>query len=423
MQQTPSKLTLDRWAQIIGYSPLHFWGVDGGEWHHRGMACGKPIFQYDWQDADRIGRDEIGRAIAEAEADLERLLRYRLMPSWEEDEWVSTQRPYRSELFNLNNADVRGFATAIQPQWGYMVSGGIRSVETLDSGATVTYDNDGHLPTTYKNRATVTLLLTEEIPDCEVAVFYPDHAGDERWRIRPVEVFHTAGLTYTVRFRRELAVLEDHLESYDLETLRGVDGGDDANFLSEVAVCRVYNDPQQQATFLWESNGSPCGCSGAGCSVCGYGTQTGCFLLRGDPRLSLVVAHPATWDSDALAFNTAALAVGRQPDIVRLWYYAGWQDKSADCPVTELDDDWARTVAYLAASKLDREICACSQKSIGHWRTDLAFSSGVTEMSSHGITQSDLDNPLGTTRGAVMAWKRIKGERGPKAAIGRGIIA
>lgn len=418
MQLTPSKLSLDRWAQIIGYSPLHFWGVDIGSAHHRGMTCGSPIFQYDWQSADRIGRDEIGRAIAEAEADLERFVGYRLMPAWEEDEWVETVRPFRPDQFNLNNNDIRGLGNVIQPRWGYMVSGGIRSVETLDSSATITYSNDGRLPTSYLNRATVTLTLAEEIPDCEVAVFYPDHAGEEQWRIRPVQVFHTDALEYTIRFRRELAVIPEMLESYDLENLRGADGALDANFLEEVAVCRVYNDPQQQATFLWESNGQPCGCDGAGCAVCGYGTQTACFLLRGDPRHSLVVCHPATWSADDLAFTQAALAMPRQPDIVRLWYYAGWQNKSLDCPVTEMDDDWARIVAYFAASKLDREICACSKNSISHWQADLAFSSGATELAAHGISQSDLDNPFGTRRGAVMAWKRVK-SRG--MVVGRGV--
>lgn len=409
MQQTPTKLTLDRFARIIGINPLHFWGVDitqlsrtGGQ----GPACSQAIFQYDWQDADRVGREDVARAIAEAENDIETLVGYRLLPTWERDEWRPTTRPYRHEMTNYSNTDIRGLAQLVEAKWGYMVSGGVRATTLLDADAAVTYANSGIPPAAYLNIGTVTLTLAEAIDDREVAVFYPGHAAEERWRIRPVKVSHV-GLDYTIEIRRELLLVEDYLETYDLANLGAANGVEDPPFLTTVDVYRVYNDPSTQVSFLWEDGNACCGCVDGTCTICAYGTATGCFLMRGDPRLSMLAIHLADWDADTLAFGASSVCPRRQPDLVRLWYQAGWRDQSQASPMDDMDDRWARIVAHLAASKLDRPICACSTMYMKRWQSDLAFSSGADETGTYSLTQSDLGNPLGTTRGAIEAWRAV----------------
>lgn len=414
MQSVPTKLSLDRWARIMGVPPMHFWGVNIPAMER---ACDSAWFQHPWQESDRVSRDDVAQAIAEAESDIEHILGYRLLPTWETDEWMPTVRPFRREAINLNSRDVRGFGQIAMPKWGYLLSGGIRSAEAFEQNATVTYENDGVMqPTTWLNRATVTVALDEEIADHEIAVYYPGHGDDERWRILPVEVSHNQALEYTIRFRREQALVPTFFDSYDLENLRAADGMDDDNFLEAVAVYRVYNDPQQQATLLWEPLGT-CGCGSVTCEACAYATQTACLMLRDDPRLSITVYHPATWDEDALAFTNTAAALGRQPDLVRMWYYAGWRDKASAAPLLEMDEEWARIVAYFAASKLDRPVCACSRHWFEQWQSDLAFSGGANELASYSLSPSDLDNPFGTRRGAVHAWRRV---RRPGAVIARG---
>lgn len=423
MQDVPTKLSLARFFQIIGMNPLHAQGVYIDELSrnaNNAFTCGLPIFQYSWQHADAVGRDDVARAIYESEADIEQVIGYRLLPSWEEDEWAQTTRPYRKELFNLNNRDIRGMAQVVTSKWGHVISGGIRSVEVLSGAAAIAYSSD-RPPTAYTGLATVQFTPATELPDCEIALYYPGHPGDERWRIRPVEVTHDLANLYTATFRRELAVVEDVLLSLDLQDLRGIDGKDNAYFLTTVDVCRVYNDPQQQATMLWE--GRPgcgtCGSSGTDCAVCGYSTQTACLLLRGEPRLGQIAYNPATWDSTTLSFTQAALAGGRQPDLLRLWYYSGWRDRNATCPTVEMDDDWARVVAHMAASRLDRPICACTKPSTDYWAADLAFAGGANETGIYRTTERDLGNPFGTRRGEIMAWRRVLR---PGAAI-RGVQA
>ena len=100
---------------------------------------------------------------------------------------------------------------------------------------------------------------------------------------------------------------------------------------------------------------------------------------------------------------------GRNPDVVRLFYYAGLRDKGRTCANIVMDREWARAVAYYAASLLDRPLCDCTvvKQQLERYSQDLAFQSGADETGSYQISADDLDCPLGTRRGALLAWKRI----------------
>ncbi|KKK66431.1 hypothetical protein LCGC14_2964160, partial [marine sediment metagenome] len=364
------KLPLDTWAKLMGVNPLHFNGVYTES--NPPAVCEQPWLQFAWQTADRVGREELSRAILQAEADIERHLKYRLIPTWEEEEWHETIRPLRRELFNLTNTDIRGFAQTVKANWGHFISGGMRTPAILSDGlgTAVTYtdiDGDG-----YKEVATVTVTVAAGQDPCELRVYFPVSnvmvAADLQnffaaWEIRPIDVTVT-GTTAVISFRREQAVKPelqlDVVPPADDSHLRGVDGNTDANFITTVDVYRVYNDPQTQVNLLWEGLGIGCDNCLGGCNLCEYSTQAGCLSVRGDLKLSQVAYRPATWNAATEAFDTVALAVSRQPDNVRLWYYAGLRDPSSlRCSINEMSGDWARTVAYYAAAILDRQVCAC----------------------------------------------------------------
>jgi hypothetical protein len=67
---------------------------------------------------------------------------------------------------------------------------------------------------------------------------------------------------------------------------------------------------------------------------------------------------------------------------------------------------WEYAVAYFAASKLVRPTCGCSnvQQFIDKWRTDAAYSE---RDGGYTMTGEMLANKLGTTMGALYAYKRI----------------
>lgn len=397
--QEVSKLSLAEWAKLMGVNPLHFEGVRLDAFGTR--ICDAAWMQYSWQNSDAPSREDIGRCIAEAESNIERALGWRLLPSWEEDEWAGTTRPFYPDLIQMN-WDARGFGEAISTKWKNFISGGIRSQDLVAAASVIVWtdpDGDG-----YFEWGTVTA-PTVALNSAELHVYYPGHSGDPAWEIRPIQALIAAGVA-TITFRRELCVLEDILESLTNSDVPLADGTDDADFLDRVDIYRVYNDPQRQVQMLWEPFGS-CACGTSGCTLCAYSYQYGCLHSRGPKQNGLVVYTPATWNTATKVFDEAQLAVSRQPDIVRLWYYAGLRDGSRQRPDIEMAPNWARTVACYAAALLDRPPCTCNQSRFEHWQEDLAYMRGADELNQVNISMSDLDNPFGTRRGAVNAWKQV----------------
>jgi len=141
-------------------------------------------------------------------------------------------------------------------------------------------------------------------------------------------------------------------------------------------------------------------------------------MLRDDPRQSIVVYRPGTWNADTQVFDAAPYTVCREPDLVRLYYYAGMRDKRLDCPRVQMDREWERVVAYYAAALLDRPICECNNIKtwVDHWQRDLAIP-GVDD--GLRVSAEQLNNPFGTRRGAVFAWNRVNREG---AASGKAVF-
>ncbi len=408
--ETITKLPLDTWARILGLYPVHFAGVvlAGG-----GFSCTSAWHQHSWQDFDSTSREEIAEAIARAEADIEHALGYRLLPTWEEEEWSATVRPVRPELFNINARNIRAFAPTVETDWHWMISGGIREDTLIEADSAIAYSNT-RLPASYNNLATVTAAVAENFPADEIRIYYPGHAADERWRIRPT-IVTVAALVATITFERHLAIIEDFMTGFSLvdaddSALRPAEGEADADFLTAVDVYRVRNDPSQQVTLQWEPGPETSGI------VTDYSAQTGSFLLRGEPRLSNIAFAPGTWNATLERFDSAVLAVARVPDSMRLWYYAGLRDRAQVNQIDTMGPDWARTVAIYAASMLDRTPCQCATFWWDRWSQDMAFADGATELASFNLPPRMLDNPFGTRRGAIYAWQRV--QRGG-AAIGR----
>lgn len=400
-----TKLPLAIWAKILGIHPLHFCQVQVETNPH----CDTIYYRHEWQTSDHISREEIARAILEAETKIENYLGYRLAPTWEIDEWRETVRAFHPSLVNLSASDIRGYRQAVRANWGYFISGGIQA-KTLISNRPIGYtDTDGDL---YFETATVTVVTT--VTDVnEIAIYYPNKSADDAWEIRPTVVSISGG-TATIVFRRELVVVEalqeDLIVPSGESNYAAADGFDNTDFLTTVDVYRKYNDPQTQVSFLWEplATGFCETCNGTGCEACAYSAQTGCLILRGEPRHSLVAYWPASWDSAENEFTSEPFAVGRQPDIARLYYYSGWRNKRQTY-LSRMDTEWERIVAYMAAAMLDRPPCDCAKGDWIKWRDDLLLTSGDED--GHGYYRDPvgiLDNPFGTRRGEVYAWRKVR---------------
>lgn len=407
-------LPLDTFAKIMGMHPLHFNGVQV-DTIAPATTCGSPIMQYAWQATDAISREDIAIAIADAEARIAQYTRFKLLPTFEADERHPWPRGATPEAFGGWSYGARGQGAAVKTNYGHLVSGGIEGVLALALNAPVVYtdtDGDG-----FSETATIAVSLPTSVTDPnEIAVFYPGESADREWEIRPLVVSVSGGVA-TIRARREQFVNPGFLESYGV---RSVDGLDPASFLATVDVYRMYHDPSQQVQFLWEGpSAGMCGCSQGGCQTCFLSAQFGCTLVR-DYRTGLISASPAVWNSATYGYEGAGLAIGRAPDRVRLWYRAGYRDATTRRPMVEMDPRWQRAVAYYAASMLARPMCQCENVSalVSHLQVDLSKSVASQGAGENYRTSNEmLDNPFGTTRGAVEAWKVFRRE-----AIGEAVL-
>lgn len=367
---TPTLLSLDKFAALVGIHPLHF-----NQTYVDDIAmprvCGMPFLQHSWQSADRIGREEIAQAIADAE------------DMWARETGFYTGPKYiASEFTPLKMNGVWLLKPTVQTQYGYIQSVGTLTRTAILPGAAVVYsdiDGDG-----YTETATI-VVATTVTNEAEIKLYYPG-TEDE---IRPISVSIVAGVA-TITCRRELLYLNDLVTVLNP---RSFDGADDTNFLATVDVYRVYIDPSDQGLLKWlEPLCSACG--GLGCYACTSSTQTICTNIL-DKRVGLLSVTAATWDVDH--FDSVECTESRNPDQIYVNYLSGWQSNEFD-----------NAISRLAISQLDRPLCSCDhiKAFAGHWSEDLALRQSSSSGSvSFGFSPKSFENPFGTTRGALYAWK------------------
>lgn len=403
LDRVRTQMPLDRFAHLVSYSPMLFHQVYVPDLQPA-SSCSDPVLQYTWQPASggAPGRTEIAQAIQQAESVLESALRFSLTQRWQADEAVplASKGGIGTAGASLpwvvagggwfGRADAWGGITA-RVDSKYIISGGQEAWTLIAAGAAVVYsDQDGD---SYKELATVTVAVAANVAVGEVALYYPGTSHDPAWEIRPTTAVISGGVA-TITFARHLAVavaLQERLDAV------GVDGTVDANFLTTVDVYRHYNDPSQMAIVEWYDP-SMCDVPTAGT----ISAQTGVLEVL-DARNGLVRVVAATWDAVGGQWNAAYPTWASKPARVRAWYKAG--------PSSAMGKELERAVTFLALSYLDREWLTCEQMRNlqAYWRADLAQQVATAGQSvSYKMSQTLLDNPFGTTRAAVYAWRVVQ---------------
>lgn len=426
---TVTLLSLDKFFSIIGVNPPHANGGRGQTYFPDINQCSDIFYQYMWQQQNNISREELAIAIQAAEDDITRVLGYSPAPHWVEQELRDYPRPYRRDVFQWGMGDVRGMPKSVQLTEGKFISGGRRAESLVSLGVAIVYsdqDGDG-----FDETATITL-ATSLTNRNEIHVFYAGYDGAANWEIRPPRkvVLASGIITFTFWswqfFKPELLDAIPTTTAITNENQYGVqpvDIEDPASYVDEVDVYRIYNDNTQvSAQFYWERVASlglwPTGwccssCGGNGCAACEFITQDGCLHAR-DAAGTNAVPLPASYDSDTGQWNFSAMSVCRDPDLVKVWYYAGEysQEYLSGRSTDPLSNFWAETIAMLATAKVPRPFCTCNNSlaivgnRVDGWQRDLSFT-GSKEQGQFSISPADLDNPFGTKAGAVLSWKRV----------------
>lgn len=397
-------LSLEAFRSLIGVNPAFYWGASGESYFPEVNDSGDIFYQFYWQSENNVSREEIANAIKEAEDDITRVLGYSPAPVWTE-EVANYPRQHGAYEFG---------GKSVQLSQGKFIQGGQRASTLITAGATVTRtdtDSDG-----YKETVTITTptTLTDQ---CEIKCYFAGESGNPDWEVRTPRSVTISGGNVTFKFwswqllgpelQQRLTVLGQSAP-LDIEA--------DASYVTTVDVYREYNDfTATSAQFLWKYGGGLPGfccttCGGSGCVACELVAQDGCIHVA-DADGVFVVPVPGSYSADSAGWQySTTLTVCRNPDLVKLWYYAGDQSQEflAGRTCEPLSHFWAETIAWLAVARVNRPFCTAnnSMTLVTSLQRDMSFT-GSRQEGSFVVSQADLDNPFGVRMGEVKSWKRV----------------
>lgn len=403
-------LPIEAWRNIMGYHPYHFFQLANSDIPLDG--CNDLVWSYPWMSADAASRQDVRGAIESAEHILTRYLHYSPAPRYVSKAlaWPTPSMPWGADGrwldMQLDEGEIRAIGT---------------EQLTLLGTPALTYsdpDGDGLL-----DMWTITLATT--ITDvAQIAVYYAAAdrlnsagAGDD-WRILPVTITISGG-TATIRGRSWQVVKPILYEGF---TSSQLDPDPVAMASTFVTTLDVYQRTTEtagntvetsQGVITWEtrpSHGWWCCCTG--CSSNAYSgsvydpaavAQAVARVGIRDARLGLITPAEASYDATSGIWSALDWSVCSRPDRVTVRYLAGYP-LAADGIMAE---PYRTVVARLAAAELGRTMCGCdyANRELYRWQFDISQTARGDEL--FGISQENLNNPIGTRRGHVQAWKFI----------------
>ena len=414
-------LPLDTFARIMGINPAHFSGGTTPTIMGNTASCSTVWWQYAWQASDRVGREDLAEEIRNAEREVSELLGFWPAPTWIDDEVHMFPRHHRRDVIDYGT-NVRQFRKSIIVNKGKFIEQGQRAV-SLVGGATsgvemIFSDEDGD---GFDETVTITLTTTFTDP-CEIKVYNTNHNGEQEWEIRPMRsVTISAGIVTIVGWAWQFIDpdLQEALPNAANDAA-AINLDEAASYVSSVEVYREFNDVTAQSSrFFWEdgpenvllNSCNSCGSafSNNDCPACSLRFQDGCAYVR-DVNRGIVVPVPATYDSDDGRWEEDLFSICREPDQVKLWYKAGDIDPRflAGTTCQPMPEYWAQAITWLAATRVERPFCMCTNVQAMQQRLRVDLRQSDPDGPTYFLTPEEARNPLGTRRGELMAWRRLR---------------
>jgi hypothetical protein len=368
-------LPLDTFRSFLQWSPWHFFQIGGGKVPVNSQ-CNTVVYEYGWQNGQTIGRSEMLEKIAYAEEKIASYLRYDVAPRYHDE----------TQMWESHNPATYYYPawSVMTLQWGYVQAVGVQTLTSITSAA-VTYSsqfNNGLNDTFSLSFATTVTDPNEIALYFAAADRYDGSDASDKWRIRPVQVSITGGIA-TVRGPAWLLV-KPVLYGNPLAAQLAPD--DTANFVTTLEAYRLWTDGTST-----DAATSP--------GVIGYDKgYCNCGATEGQIAATATIRDSAT----GIVSLSSCTSICGCPAHAQVRYVAGLPLVNG-----QMNPFWAEVVSMVTLAELPGPICACKEanKRIEHWQVDLART-GAGE--SYGmISGEDLNNPLGTRRGHVEAWKRI----------------
>ncbi len=421
-------LALEHFRRVLGYNPWHFFGLQGTIGASRVTSeCNSTVYQYTWQNANAAGRSSVLESIQSAEDRLAAYLYYRPAPHYVA-ETVNWPRYLSGQQSRWSPIDVLGRWVSVKTGEKHVQAMGVETRAAIGLVQAVAYsdqDGDG-----LSELATIAIAVGSITDPDQIEVYFnatdrydgttipatgtPDAIENAlRWRTQPVTV-RIAGGNATITGPSWVFV-----KPLLYEAGTPLDPATVGNFAASVDIYRRYTDPDgittdtSQAVLIWET--TPCGGGWwCGCDGASYTTNSSdpAALAYGIARAGIrdsvngeVAPGPAVYNTTAGVFVEARFAAGFEPDRVLLRYRAGVPLESGQMALR-----WQRIVARFAMAEMPERLAACdiANKELWRWQFDLARSSGAADEAYGAVSARDLENPFGTRRGHVFAWREIQ---------------
>jgi hypothetical protein len=417
-------LPLYTFFEILGFNPFHAFGV-AGTTVPADSGCDTLVRRYEWQNSDAVGHKAIEEAITHAEARLAEYLGFSVAPHYVTE---TVNWPTRDDgLLRSGPFGSDGRWLTVQLGEGYVRAVGVESL-TLIATANITYsDSDGD---TIDDTFTVSA-ATSVTDASEIAAYFS--AGDrfngwgsttavgDRWRVQPVQVTISGG-TVTIRGSKVLCVKPIKYEGVANIGANGLEPTTAANFATTLDIYRRFTDATgttaatAQAVITWEtrpSHGWWCCCDSCTAPATAFSgspfdpaatAQAVARVAIRDAIHGIVAPAEAAYDSTTQIFSSLSWTVCDQPDRVTIRYLAGFPLGSDG----QMQEPYRTIVARMAAAELTRPVCGCdsANRELYRWQFELSQTARGDELFS--ISPEDLNNPFGTRRGQVYAWKMVR---------------
>jgi hypothetical protein len=387
-------MPLELFRMVLQYHPYHFWQLANADVPVT-SACNDAVYEYSYLHADRIGRSEIREAISMAEKLITPHLGY------------SPYRHYVEEIVEFpyqNSAHVPAYFR-IEGREGKVIAPGVETLSLILSNVTPTfsceYNSNGVLDT-----FTIVLAPAENYDEDEIAIYVNEtyhvrkfnNLGD--YKIAPI-IVNVDDTTNVITITGSIWLLVKP-ELYEGLGHENIDPSDTDNFVDSVDVYRNYTSSgasydAAEAVLIWDDNpGLNRFCQTNGSITYAYGK-----LGVRDAHLGVFSIGEAVWDTDEedwVTYNGWLSAIGT-PDRAILRYRAGAEETT----------DFVKMISVLTAAELTRPICACDSANrwLAYWQADHSRVDNEAD-GVFRVTMRDMENPFGTRRGHIDAWKKIK---------------
>lgn len=414
-------LPLETFRKVLGYNPYHFWGLVNSKVPVTN-ACPSVVLQYAWQNADAIGRSEIAEAIEEAEDKLLQYLNFAIAPRY-----ISKTVPWpqyfdgRQARFAPVNAN--GKRVGVYLGEGMIQAVGVETLTQIGTAAVTLSDLTGDgLYDTFTTAPLATTVTNES----EIAAYFivadrfDDTGLSDRWRILPVSVSISGG-NVVVSGRSWLLIKPLLREGFSDDAQEGLDPDDTANYAAQLVIYQRTTSTNgetvetSQGVLLWDTD--PCHGPFCWCGSCSGINYDPASSYSDPAAVGMAVARVGVRDAvlgemlPAQALRSTSgiwydqYALYREPDRVTLRVLAGWPLE----PNGDVSRRYQTLVARLAAAEMERPISSCdvANRAVSRWQFDVARAAGAND-EQYSISPTDLDNPFGTRRGQVLAWKKVR---------------